>query len=178
MNIQDIVSVSETATVDVKLVIMTADIDGDGVFEEVRYGLIEGDTHGAASQVRQAVDDWIADGGAVAAYEVVAATEADIRAEGARRLRLIAAAYTAEERETWATQVDEANALAADPEADVPMIEALAAADGVTVAQMAGFIMANKNAFTAASAAILAAQRTLIAMDPRPTDYTDNTHWT
>ncbi|MBM1872929.1 hypothetical protein [Pseudosulfitobacter pseudonitzschiae] len=118
------------------------------------------------------------DFGAIQAYVVPATTEAQIRAEGARRLRLIAAAYTAEERETWATQVDEANALAADPEADVPLISALAAADGVTVAQMAGFIMANKNAFTAASAAILAAQRTLIAMDPIPSDYTDNTHWT
>lgn len=106
-----------------------------------------------------------------------AATEAQIRAEGARRLRLIASAYTDEERETWATQVDEANALAADPEADVPLIAALAAADGVTVAQMAGFIMANKTAFTAASAAVLAVQRTLIAMDPRPVDCTADALW-
>ncbi|MBM2295185.1 hypothetical protein JQX09_25180, partial [Sulfitobacter pseudonitzschiae] len=92
--------------------------------------------------------------------------------------RLIASAYTDEERETWATQVDEANALTADPEADVPLISALAAADGVTAVQMAGFILANKAAFTAASAAILAAQRTLIAMDPIPDDYTNDTHWT
>lgn len=108
----------------------------------------------------------------------VPVTESDIRAEGGRRLRMIASTYTDEERETWANQVDEANALAADPEADVPMISALAAADGVTVAQMAWFIVANKTAFTAASAAILAGQRTLIAMDPIPDDYTNNSYWT
>jgi hypothetical protein len=91
-----------------------------------------------------------------------------VKAEGARRLNAIAADYTPAERETWPTQVDEATAVLADPAADTPLLSALAAADGVTVEAFAQRVMTNRANFIAASGAILAAQRTLLAMDPIP----------
>lgn len=107
----------------------------------------------------------------------VAATEAMVRAEAARRMRALVASYSDAERETWAVQEEEAKAVLADAEADAPLLSQLADADGITVAAMATKVMTNAGLFKAASGAILAAQRTLIAMDPIPSDFTDDSHW-
>ncbi|HZG29954.1 MAG TPA: hypothetical protein VE079_15980 [Ensifer sp.] len=104
-------------------------------------------------------------------------SEAMVRAEGARRLALIAAPYSPEERETWSQQVMEAKAIQADANADAPLLTLLAAADGVPVAAMAATVLAKAEAFAAAAGAVLAAQRALLAMDPIPADYAADARW-
>lgn len=104
-------------------------------------------------------------------------TQAMVRAEGARRLALIAAPYSPEERETWSQQVTEAKAIQADANADAPLLTLLAAADSVPVSDMAATVLAKAEAFSAAAGAILAAQRTLLAMQPIPINYADDSNW-
>lgn len=128
------------------------------------------------------VKAWRAENGDGAAlpYEPVTlppATDADVRTEGARRLALIGAPYSPEERETWSQQVMEAKAIQADANADAPLLTLLAAADGVTVADMAAAVISKAEAFAAAAGAVLAAQRALLAMDPIPADYADASRW-
>ncbi len=62
---------------------------------------------------------------------VMPATAEMVRAEGARRLALIGAPYSPEERETWSQQVMEAKAVQANANADAPLLTLLAAADDV-----------------------------------------------
>jgi len=104
-------------------------------------------------------------------------TEHDIRAEAARRLQIIATPYTPEERETWATQVEGAKALQADPDAPAPLVRALAAEDGVTPQDMALAILAKAAAYEKAAAPILAGQRRLLSMQEYPQDYRDKKYW-
>ena len=104
-------------------------------------------------------------------------TERDIRAEAARRLEIIAASYTPQERETWPTQVKGAEALQADPDASALLVRDLAAEDGVTPQEMASAILAKAAAYEAAAAPILAGQRRLLSMQEYPDDYRDDKHW-
>ena len=94
-----------------------------------------------------------------------------VRQEAAERLQSIAADYSEAERETWPTQIEEAEAVKADPNAAAPFLRALAEAGGITPNAMADTILAKRDAFRAAAAVILAKQRTLLAMDPIPTDF-------
>jgi len=82
-----------------------------------------------------------------------------VRGEGANRLKALATPYRPEERETWADQQAEARAHLADPSAETPMLDALAAGRGISKAELAGKILANANAFKAASGAILGKQQ-------------------
>lgn len=107
----------------------------------------------------------------------VVITADEVRTEAARRLDAIGAPYSPQERETWATQVTEAKAVLADANALTPLLTALAAADGTDVATFAAKVLAKEAAFATAAGAILAAQRTLSAMDPIPLDYADDSHW-
>lgn len=108
---------------------------------------------------------------------VLSVTDEMIRAEGARRLQLIARPYTQQERETWAQQVLEANAVLADGNAAAPLLALLAAADGVAVSAMAETVLQKAATFSTAAGAILAAQRTLVAMQPIPLDYAEDHRW-
>ncbi len=109
---------------------------------------------------------------------VMPATAEMVRAEGARRLALIGAPYSPEERETWSQQVMEAKAVQANANADAPLLTLLAAADDVPVAAMASTVLAKAEAFAAAAGAVLAAQRALLAMNPIPADYAADVRWT
>lgn len=100
-----------------------------------------------------------------------------IRNEGARRLALIGAAYSKEERETWPKQIEEANAILADANVDTPCLTPLAAADGITVVEFAAKVLTKAAAFATAAGTVLAAQRTLLAMDPYPSDYAAEARW-
>lgn len=99
-----------------------------------------------------------------------------VREEGSRRLQAIASGYTEAERETWPTQIEEAEAVKADPSARAPLVKALAKTDGITPEAMADAILANRDAFRTTAAVILAKQRALLAMDPIPMDF-DNDKW-
>lgn len=120
-----------------------------------------------------------ANGDWFATWEVedIVATEEMVRKEGARRLRIIASGYSDEERETWPQQVEEVRAFEEDPTLIPPLLNALATADGVTLSVMAATIRSKIDAYTAASGAILAAQRTLITMNPIPSDFKNDSYW-
>jgi len=100
-----------------------------------------------------------------------------IRQEGAERLQSIAADYSEAERETWPTQIEDAEALKANPNAAAPLVRSLATADSITPDAMADAILAKRAAYRAAAAVILAKQRTLLAMDPIPTDFDHDKWW-
>ncbi|WP_299440150.1 hypothetical protein [uncultured Rhodospira sp.] len=104
-------------------------------------------------------------------------TEADVRAEGARRLEALASAYTREERETWHQQVAEALAVTADAQASAPLLSARASARGLTVTDMASLVLSRRDAHAVAAGTILAAQDALLAMEPIPSDLRSNAYW-
>lgn len=81
---------------------------------------------------------------------------------GSAQLDKLVSPYLGVERETWHVQQREAEAWQADPAANVPMITALAAARGITVADLVSKIMENVNAFRVASGVILGKQQALI----------------
>ena len=102
---------------------------------------------------------------------------ARVQAEMSRRLRLLAVDYEDAERETWATQVDEARAIKAGA-TTAPILAPLAAVKGRTLDEQADRVLYLAGAFAGASGLIMAARDALIAMDPIPADYADNTYWT
>ncbi|MGK8234062.1 hypothetical protein ACLGGT_07740 [Roseovarius sp. MS2] len=102
---------------------------------------------------------------------------AGVRAEAARRMSALAAAYTPEERETWPLQIAEAEAVLAGYPDQAPMLTALAAPRGLSVIQMAETVLRLRDQLKLASAAILAAQAALLAMDPIPADYSAGRWW-
>lgn len=100
-----------------------------------------------------------------------------VREELQRRLTAIASEYSEAERETWPTQIKEAEAVKADPSAVVPLVQALADADGITADAMADKILAKRDAYRAAAATLLANQRKLLATDSIPTDFDSDVYW-
>lgn len=109
----------------------------------------------AAQQVRDATAaERLAEGKATKA--------ALARSEGSRRLQIITADYTPEERDTWAQQAREADAWTASADAaDAPMLAAMATTRSITLAEMVGKVNAARAAFTAAAGATLGAQQAL-----------------
>lgn len=67
--------------------------------------------------------------------------------------------YPDYERETWADQVREAEAVLSDDAGETPILGAIAAARGIPVADIAPRVIANRDAWRAAGAAIVAARQ-------------------
>lgn len=116
-------------------------------------------------------------GGAWVPVAPPAPTPEDVTAERDRRIKALAAGYTPTERETWSTQVSEARAVLADPAAATPMLSPMAAARGVTVAQLAARVVGLSDGFAAGTGAIMAAGAVLAAQDPIPADFAYDRHW-
>jgi hypothetical protein len=80
---------------------------------------------------------WLADGGVPLpaelrpAAEIAAGLRLALAAEYREHIQVIAAGYPLSERESWPVQTEEARALAADPEAATPWIDAAALARGL-----------------------------------------------
>jgi len=106
-----------------------------------------------------------------------AALQRAIREHAAAMLRAIAAEYEPEERETWTQQVTEARALIADNTAPSVMVRALAEADRVDPVQMAQFVLAKADAYTAMAGAILSAQRSILSDEPLSPDFASDPRW-
>jgi len=100
-----------------------------------------------------------------------------VRRESARRLRALALPYTPEERETWAQQVREAEALDANPAAPAPFLEQRAAARGVTAPELADTVLGLAAAYATQAGIIMGAYDKLIAMDPIPADFRADAYW-
>lgn len=108
------------------------------------------------------------------------------RREGSRRLQAITAAYTPEERDTWAQQAHEADAWSASADADdAPMLAAMATARSITLSVMVGKVNTARAAFTLAAGAVLGAQQALETLIADAADQaaldaidpTDAAHW-
>jgi hypothetical protein len=104
-------------------------------------------------------------------------TADDVAREAARLLEVLAAAYTPQERETWAAQVEEATALLGDPAAVTPFLSARATRRGVPVAQLATTVRQKAAAYSAKAGDILGAMDELKAMDPIPQNIAGHPLW-
>lgn len=94
--------------------------------------------------------------------EARAAKEQAIRIEGNKRLLALAKPYQPAERETWATQLAEAEAWTADNAASTPMIDQIATARGIGKAELVEMILGNANLFRSESGRILGQQQALL----------------
>jgi hypothetical protein len=81
--------------------------------------------------------------------EAKALKQAEIRDAAEAALAPLRAEYGATEVATWDQQYSEAEAYAADPQAAVPLLSAIAAARGQTVADLASRVIANRAAWVA-----------------------------
>lgn len=94
--------------------------------------------------------------------EVKAAKELIIRAKGSSLMLQIVTPYSAEERDTWPSQVAEAKAYTENPAVATPMLTALCAQRGNTVTDQATRILANEAIFKTAVGTILGIQQAKI----------------
>ncbi|MFV0422176.1 hypothetical protein [Oleidesulfovibrio sp.] len=83
--------------------------------------------------------------------ELYTAKQAEIRDGAETILTRLATEYGALERQTWDQQAAEAEALQANPDAPAPLVRAIAAARGMTVADLGTRILANRTAWVAVS---------------------------
>lgn len=88
--------------------------------------------------------------------------EAYICAVCSNLLNDIVCPYEQSERETWSIQLAEAEAYAADPNVDAPMLTAMASTRGITVSELAAKVMENNNLFRSAAGEILGEQQKLL----------------
>lgn len=98
---------------------------------------------------------------AIPLEEARATKLAEIRAEGDRRMAALVAGYTRAERETWHQQVREAAAYGADPAAQTPLLAAIAAGRGLSLAAMVQRVADKAAAYNAAVGAVLGALHAL-----------------
>jgi len=108
--------------------------------------------------------------------EKVAPTATDVQKLMGQKLEALAAGYEKEERETWATQVKEADAIKAGS-TTAPLLSSLAAGKGRTLDEQADRVLYLAEQFALASGAIMAARDALIVMDPIPADYASDIYW-
>jgi hypothetical protein len=101
---------------------------------------------------------------------------ARVQAEMSRRLRLLAVDYEDAERETWATQVDEAKAIKVGA-TTAPILAPLAAVKGRTLDEQADRVLYLADAFARASGAIMAARDMLLVLDSIPADFAEDKYW-
>ena len=67
----------------------------------------------------------------------------------------LAASYPEREVQSWPQQVKEAEALAADPQAQAPLLAAIAEARSLPLAELASRVLGKMNAYAAASGALI-----------------------
>lgn len=93
--------------------------------------------------------------------ELRAAQLAEINAEGRRRAATLTAGYPDFEQRTWPSQEREALAWAADQGAPTPYLDGIAAARGISPAQMRTLTLAAVLAFQAASQQLVGTRQAL-----------------
>ena len=84
-----------------------------------------------------------------------AAKLTEINAECQKAVAALAADYPDSEVQSWPQQVKEAMALSADPQADAPLLTAIATARGLPAAELASRVMGKMNAYAGASGALI-----------------------
>lgn len=84
-----------------------------------------------------------------------AAKLTEINAECQKAVAALAADYPDSEVQSWPQQVKEAMALSADPQANAPLLTAIATARGLPVAELASRVLGKMNAYAGASGALI-----------------------
>jgi hypothetical protein len=84
-----------------------------------------------------------------------AAKLAELAAEFSKRMAAVKAGYPNEEVLSWAEQKAEASAYSADMTAPSPLLSSMASARGITVADLAARVLANAQAWSVASGALI-----------------------
>lgn len=84
-----------------------------------------------------------------------AAKLTEINAECQKAVAALAADYPDSEVQSWPQQVKEATALSADPQADAPLLTAIATARGLPAAELASRVLGKMNAYAGASGALI-----------------------
>ncbi|WP_052765589.1 hypothetical protein [Pandoraea apista] len=84
-----------------------------------------------------------------------AAKLTEINAECQKAVAALAKDYPDSEVQSWPQQVKEATALSADPQADAPLLTAIATARGLPVAELASRVLDKMNAYAAASGVLI-----------------------
>lgn len=84
-----------------------------------------------------------------------AAKLTEINAECQKSVAALAKDYPDSEMQSWPQQVKEATALSADPQADAPLLTAIATARGLPVAELASRVLDKMNAYAAASGVLI-----------------------
>jgi hypothetical protein len=87
--------------------------------------------------------------------DVKSAKLAQLSSECSMRMDAIKAGYPAEEVQSWDKQESEARAYTVSSSAATPLLSALAAARGITLADLAARVIAKADQFAAASGAII-----------------------
>lgn len=93
--------------------------------------------------------------------ELAQQKRAAIHEESRRRRDALIPTYPPHERETWPQQAEEALAYQADPNADTPLLAAIATARGTDVPTMVNKVITKRAQFTAGGGAIIGAQQAL-----------------
>lgn len=86
---------------------------------------------------------------------------AAINVECDEALAMITITYPSGEISSWPQQVQEAQAVAADPAASAPLLTALSAARGVDIIELSGRVLAKAAAFSVASGQIIGRRQAL-----------------
>lgn len=84
-----------------------------------------------------------------------AAKLTEINAECQKAVAALAKDYPDSEVQSWSQQVKEATALSADPQADAPLLTAIATARGLPVAELASRVLDKMNAYASASGVLI-----------------------
>lgn len=84
-----------------------------------------------------------------------AAKLTEINAECQKAVAALAKDYPDSEVQSWPQQVKEATALSADPQADAPLLTAIATARGLPVAELASRVLDKMNAYASASGVLI-----------------------
>lgn len=100
-----------------------------------------------------------------------------VRAEAQRQINQLGPQYLDGERQTWATQIEEAKLVSLNPLATPPLLTRLARGRGITVPAMAQRVLDKVDAFSQAAGDILEAQEKLLSSDPIPQDYANPVRW-
>lgn len=83
----------------------------------------------------------------------------EIRSRYAVIMESIVMPYSDKERETWPTQLKEADLWLHDPESDIPLITSMATARGISVEELVSKIKENEAAYRVAIGTILGNQQ-------------------
>lgn len=140
----------------VKAWIVPADYRADGLFVAVTVKGEAEEIPACDLAACEFLGELELDAGDAAKLEAVkAAKRAEINASCDAAVASLAASYPEREVQSWPQQVNEAEALAADPQASAPLLAAIAEARSLPLAELAARVLGKMNAYAAASGALI-----------------------